>query len=37
MVMEESLDEAHEVMLDCLDDDDDEIRMVALSGLPPWP
>ena len=35
MVMEESLDEAHEVMLDCLDDDDDEIRMVALSGLPP--
>ena len=35
MVIERNLDEAREVMLDCLDDDDEEIRVAALRGLPP--
>ena len=34
MVIERNLDEAREVMLDCLDDDDEEIRVAALRGLP---
>jgi len=35
MALERRLDEAHEVMLDCLDDNDEEIRVAALRGLPP--
>ena len=34
-VLDSRLDEAHELMLDCLDDDDEEIRVAALRGLPP--
>jgi len=34
MALEGRLDEAHEVMLDCLDDDEEEIRVAALRGLP---
>jgi len=35
MALEGRLDEAREVMLDCLDDDHEEIRVAALRGLPP--
>ena len=34
-VLDSRLDEAHEVMLDCLDDDDETIRIAALRALPP--
>ncbi|MFL2493804.1 MAG: HEAT repeat domain-containing protein [Candidatus Thalassarchaeum sp.] len=34
-VLESRLDEAHDVMLECLDDDDAAIRVAALRGLPP--
>ena len=34
-VLESRLDEAHGVLLECLDDDDKSIRVAALEGLPP--
>ena len=35
VVLDSRLDEAHSVLLDCLDDDDEAIRVAALRGLPP--